>query len=302
MKKTIVLLTLLLIFLIPSPTNAKIIQGEKVIIKSNEVVNDDLFIVGSSVQIDGKVNGDVYAAGENVVVNGVVSGDVYAAGAKIDITGMVGDDVVIAGAKIKVKKAIIGDSLITFGGSVSIDKDTDINGGVIFGAGEYQYSARANRGMVGGAGTAEINGTVEKNLYLRADDLTLGSKFATLGDVNYYSESRANIDNTASVGGEVHFSQINTDFPKQLAKQRAITATGFEIFSYLSALLVGLLILRFFGNFSQLISDKIEQKFWSALGWGLIGLFLTIPVILLIMLRVKYLLYLMILQLIVILH
>ena len=76
--------------------------GERVVIGKEEVINDDLFVGGNTVTVDGTVNGDLIAGGQTVIINGKVTGNVIAAGASVTVNGEVGHDVIAAGAAVTI--------------------------------------------------------------------------------------------------------------------------------------------------------------------------------------------------------
>ena len=67
------------------------------IVEANEVIDDDLFIGGDTVQIDGTVNGDVIAFGSVVKINGIVNGSLVTGAQSILVDGIV-DGSVYAGS------------------------------------------------------------------------------------------------------------------------------------------------------------------------------------------------------------
>ena len=50
--------------------------GDQIVIGRDEVVADDLYLVGNTVTIDGTVKGDLVAFASQVTINGTVEGDV----------------------------------------------------------------------------------------------------------------------------------------------------------------------------------------------------------------------------------
>src|SRR4030065_1178885 len=60
-------------------------SGDTVTIDSGEVVDDDLYLAGSNIIIDGTVNGDVFAVGQTVAINGKVNGAVTLAAQSVII-------------------------------------------------------------------------------------------------------------------------------------------------------------------------------------------------------------------------
>ena len=69
-------------------------SGENIVIESNEVIDDDLYVTAATFVLDGTVNGDLIAAGQTLTINGKVDGDVMAAGQTIvvhgEVTGAIG--------------------------------------------------------------------------------------------------------------------------------------------------------------------------------------------------------------------
>ncbi len=53
--------------------------GEDIVIGAGEVIDDDLYLLGETVTINGTVNGDILANGWKVVLNGEVGGSEFAA-------------------------------------------------------------------------------------------------------------------------------------------------------------------------------------------------------------------------------
>lgn len=63
--------------------------AENVAVASGEVVNDDLYVMGRDVIIDGTVKGDVIAFAQRVTINGVVEGSLNVAAQMITVNGQV---------------------------------------------------------------------------------------------------------------------------------------------------------------------------------------------------------------------
>jgi len=55
-------------------------SGENIVIKSDEVIDDDLYVTAGTFVLDGTVNGDLIVVGQTLTINGKVDGDVMAAG------------------------------------------------------------------------------------------------------------------------------------------------------------------------------------------------------------------------------
>jgi hypothetical protein len=73
-------------------------SGDRIVIGKDEVINEDLYLGGTEIIVDGTINGDLMAAGQTITVNGKVTGDLYAAGNSVTVNGEVGDDLFAASA------------------------------------------------------------------------------------------------------------------------------------------------------------------------------------------------------------
>ena len=81
-------LTFALAFIVTSPAAAQgIVTGDT--IPAGTVLNQDVFLVGQNVTIDGTVNGNVFVLGNQVTVNGTVDGSLIIIGQNAGIGGTV---------------------------------------------------------------------------------------------------------------------------------------------------------------------------------------------------------------------
>jgi len=256
-------------------------------VPKNQVVNDDLFITGQEVLVEGTVNGDVYAAGGMVRIRGTVNGDVLAAGGNVEISGKITQDIRAAGGNVRIDEAQVGDSVTVVGGNISIDKETKIGGGLVFGGGSIDSQANVGRGITGGGGAVTLDGIVAKDIQVGAGALTLGSGAKVNGDLIYSSEEEPRFVGEATVSGKIRKvipSQLS--LAKELRPQyirnvgqgifRGLTI-GFRIWSYFAALIVGLVILKLFPKESQIVAETVEKKLFSSLGWGFLIFLLAGP-------------------------
>ncbi len=110
-------------------------SDDRIVIGKDEVINDDLYLAGSDIIIDGTVNGDLMAAGNTVVVNGSVTGDLWAAGRTVTVNGQVGDDLFAAAAAVTLgPDASIADDVFSSAASVETQPGSTIGGELMIGA------------------------------------------------------------------------------------------------------------------------------------------------------------------------
>lgn len=71
--------------------------AENFVLGAQEVLDEDLFVVGEQIVIEGTIEGDLFAAGATIRVDGEIRGTAYLAGQNILVTGKVQDDLFVAG-------------------------------------------------------------------------------------------------------------------------------------------------------------------------------------------------------------
>lgn len=246
-------------------------QSEKVVLEENEVVNQDFFIAGEDVNIKGTVNGDLYAAGGSVIVDGIVNGDVLATGGDIEINGKVNGNTRVAGGNIKVKGSL-SKNLTAGAGNIEIEKEATIGGSLVFGAGNVQVDGPVAGNIVAGVGNLVINNNITGSVYAGVGQLQINDQAKIMGNITYWSDEEYVIEDGAVVVG-----QINHQFPSEnKSKENNMRSfgTGFRVFSLLSMVVIGLLMLRFFPGLLETGAGFIDQKPWQSLGFGFLKLIL----------------------------
>jgi hypothetical protein len=246
MRKVIVpfLICLFVFCVISAPSaSAKIISDQKgtVSISKTEVIDDDLFIGAQNVVIDGTVNGDVFVGAQTVKINGTVNGNVHAGANLLSVSGTING---------------VGAA------TVNIDKSTTIGGSVLAGTASLSLDAQVKRSVYAGAGS-----------------LTVG-RDAKIGKDLYYgtgeNQNSATISSSAQIAGSVHKSEIKAAQKKidvntaraQAAKGVRVFNAAFNFISFLGALLVGFLFLKF--SKTQFIESAaiVRSSFWKSFSVG----------------------------------
>lgn len=108
-------LALLAAFSWPSPGKAQgIVYTDR--IQKGEIVDQNIFLNGTDVVIDGTVNGDVMAFGRTITLNGKVDGSLLAFAETVVINGQVSNN------------TVVGSILMEFGSSAEIGRDLYFTG------------------------------------------------------------------------------------------------------------------------------------------------------------------------------
>jgi len=273
--------------------------GENVVIGKDEVINDDLFVAGETVTVDGTVNGDLIAAGRTVIINGKVTGNVVAAGAGVTVNGEVGYDLFAGGAVVAIgPKARIKYNAYTAGASVESRAGSQIGGSLLIGAGQGLVSGQIARDLLAGTGRLRLEGTVGRDariavaaadggyspgsMYYGPDmpampnvppGLTFGEEARVVGSLEYISPEAVADANRVSTQVTHTLPPQDEQLSRELARRQSASSYVFNAARRLIALLlIGLLIAWLAPRWITVPAEKLLGRPLPSLGIGLVGL------------------------------
>ncbi len=139
--------------------------GDTIVIDANEVIDDDLFIGGETVTIDGVVKGDLFASGATVTINGEVEGSLFVSGRTLTLNGTVHGSTYAGGYALTLGEGATIARNLNFGGYSLTTMAGSTVGRSLYGGG-YQLllnGAIAQDANIGAA-ALEVNGTIGGDL------------------------------------------------------------------------------------------------------------------------------------------
>jgi len=272
---TILVLTLLVIFTTVPVLAFDARSGATVTVASGEVVDDDHYVAGNSIIIDGTINGDLWAAGNSITVNGVVNGSVIAVGRTVNINGDVGHAVRAGGETIIVNGDIGGDVIVGCS-QANIASTAKIGRDLLLGVGTARIDGFVEGDMKGGGGEISIGNGVKGNVELEVESLTILPTANIQGDLTYTSEQEANIHPGAQISGTPTHNLPKVEeeraksFPSIL-----FSGIGGKVTGFVMALIAGLVIILLAPRRLTSIAESIRSRPGASAGWGALILFVT---------------------------
>ncbi len=262
-----------------SPTFAQTLsKGDNPTLQKNQTINGDYFATGDKVVISGTVNGDAYVAGGSILIDGKINGDLLVAGGNVTIRGDIAQDVRAAGGNITISSHIGGNTTIT-GGSVTITDSASLSGSLVAGVGNLEIYAPVKKGMTIGGGTVQIGNQVGGDITAGVGELNFSSDANIQGNISYWSNNKVNISQGASISGQVsHFPPSQQHDSSKDGAKGLFTGISFifTLASFLTALLLGILCMRFFPRFFDKTAQIIRTSPGTAFLTGLIT-FIVVP-------------------------
>jgi len=243
---------------------------------AEETINKDYYTASDIVNVNGNIVGDLYAAGGEVNISGNISKDALVAGGKLIISGNVNQDLRVVGGQIQIIGTVKGN-LTVAGGQVEITKDAKILGNVTLATGEATIAGEIQN-LTAAGGTITISGKVDGDVTSYVGQLRVASGSEINGNINYFSDNSAQIEEGAVVKGEATQNMLNIPQRKntdqiRLAARKAVST--FRIIGLLSFLVIGLIISKIHKNYSLSVSSTLEKRPWASLAIGFLALMAT---------------------------
>jgi len=308
-RSTAILVLIFLLFVIAIPAQAfESRSGNNVVIEEGEVVEDDLYVSGNTVEIRGTIKGDLVAVGSLIIIDktGIVEGDLLAAGQGVVINGTVNDDVRIAGAVLSLGEgAKVGSDLLAFGYSLSVSEDADVSQDLIFYGGQGLLSGAIGRDAKIGTGGLKLDGKIGRNMEAEvggAEDVPPFSPLAFMPQVPGMPQVPTipggfTIGKEAQIGGSLNYTgPKESDIPEGVVSgtvsykpppppsvegqaAKPIPTTGVKVFGWflkfirelVTLFLVGLILVYLTPKFLDEGATIIKSKPWHSILWGIVA-------------------------------
>jgi len=273
---------------------------------AGEVVDDDLFIAGDNIVIDGTVNGDLFAFGQNIIFNGTVNGSLVTGGQFIEINGEVTGSVYNGSNATTVgSSAVIGRNMYFGGFSLTVEDGDKIGRDMAIGGYQAVLDGEVGRDLYAGAGALEINGVVGGDVNAEVDGpeadmgpmpffsfmppgtpamispgLRISESAEIGGKVAYTSSTNQSSSIETAPGGGIVYSTPVPDVdtaPDQIGPGPQVTSTvnvgrwflqrGRELVTLLA---LGALVLWLLPDLFNKVIDKAVSEPLPSSGWGLV--------------------------------
>ncbi len=212
-------------------------------IPAGETIDDDVFISGENVVIDGNVNGMLFASGSTVTLNGSVTGDVLLAAEKVVVsdTAMIDGNLFIAGADLTVNgqvtgsvfggssvlelgaNALVGRNMFYGGFSLTTDEGSSISKDLFAASYQAILSGAIDRDLSYAGAAVDLGGQVGRNATLEIGNVEEASQSNQWITVNPYISRYVDkviqpgirVSDTASIGGKLKYTS-SVDFTEKL--------------------------------------------------------------------------------------
>jgi hypothetical protein len=264
--------TLFLLF--PQPVKAADVRtGENVILSANQKTLKDLYLFGSTVQLNAPVTNDVVAAGGMIDLTGNITNDVLAAGGNVTIQGKVGNTLRVAGGNVTITGSVTHD-LVVAGGNVTVSRNATVGGDLLIAGGQVNVEGPVRGKVLMSGGNVTLNSTVGGNVIGgEVGTLTLGPQAKINGNLTYSSPQPAQNEAGSSVLGKTTYHHVQRQTKSQQEISQA--AIGSAVYKLIADIIISLLFIYFFRSGILTILNKIQKSPWKSLGVGFVYMLLA---------------------------
>ncbi len=309
-KVFIILIPLFLVFTIGfgvTATAQAVEFDEDGIVGENEVIDDDLFIGGETVEINGTVYGDVIAFGSVVKINGTIHGSLVTGAQSVLVNGLVNGSVYAGSSTLTLgSEAEIGRNLYYGGFNLSAEPGSIVGKDLLVGAYQALLSGHVGRDVRAGVGALEIDGFIENDVF--AEVAGIGEEqqtyfFSNTPGVETIVPSGIRISKDAEIGGSLEYkSSVDQSAAIEISPAGGITfeyvpdmdpqadpgevgrvGSTALVFSwvlkqirvFITLMLLGGLIIWQMPVLLNRVGEKAERESMPSLGWGMVSVLIV---------------------------
>lgn len=270
-------------------------------IAEGEVIDDDVFVTGEAVIVNGTVNGDLFAFGQTVTINGEVNGSLFIGAQTVTVNGPVTGSIYGGAAALTLgADGTVGRNLLFGGFSLQTEAGSTIGRDLMMGGYQGLLAGSVGRDLNAAVGALELAGNVGGDVDAMVG--TPGEAQPTFvmmpGELPPSVEPGLRVAESAEIGGQLKYSSSQDQasaiqaepvggvlFEESVVETSEATESvgiGTSIVGwiftrlqdFLSLLVLGGLVIWSVPHLFSKAVDKAEEQPLPSAGWGVATLFL----------------------------
>jgi cytoskeletal protein CcmA (bactofilin family) len=235
-----------------------------------EEVGDRYVVAAGGISMDGLQSGDLFGWAPKISVDGEIQGDLFAGANSIDISGTVRDSTRLFGQTIEISGTIEGDLLI-FGATLTLKEGAHITGDIFGSVAHFTHMGRVDGNIRLTTGESRIEGSVGKDLRLKADTINFNEGAQIEGDLIYKSRTELPASVADYVSGEIVHEIVEEDDDAE-AKQFTLGTVVGWLYWPVAAFILGSILLALCGKHKRLPVQRMNEEGWTGLAVGVLAL------------------------------
>lgn len=273
---------------VASPASAaEIITGNPdAVVSAGQLIDDDLFITGQNVRIEGTVNGDVFAAGSQVEVTGTIDGNLFVGAQTFTNNGTINGSVYsFSYVAVTGPNALVADNMFGFAFAVQTEAGSYIGRSAYAFAYQADVSGQIGRDLNVYGSALHFDGTIGRNLKAEISE-PRGDRNMDYGPWMTWMPANVTIMQpgydvaAGTVGGEtdIQVVEYHAPTPRNMPVS-APTLWGLAVAAwvvtrigeFISLFLLGILLYLVWPAPMKRVEDQITGHPWRSLGLGFLA-------------------------------
>lgn len=284
---SVILLTAFALAFASPARAAEIITGDPdAILPADQVIDDDLFISGQNVRIEGTVYGDVFAAGNQVEVTGTIDGNLFVGSQIFTNNGTVNGSVYsFSYASTTGPTAVVADNVYGFAFSVNTETGSSVGRSMYAFAYQAIISGTVGRDLNFFGSAFRMDGSVARNLTAQISE-TEGRRNVEYGPWTVWMPGTVEIlqpgydVSGGTVGGETDIQIVEyqaPNAPNVTVDSRTLwglAVAGWivtRVGEFIALFIVGALLFLVWPTQMKRVEDQITGHTWRSLGLGFLA-------------------------------
>lgn len=254
--------------------------GQIVVVGPDEVIEDDLFISGERVEVNGTVQGNLFASGTEITVNGHVQGSLFMAGRTLIANGVTDGSIYAGGYAFAVgPEASVGRNLNFGGFSLTTEPGSEIGRSLYAGGYQMILGGDVTHDVSIGAAALELAGSVGGDVMggvANPEQNTDGFFMPQFEGSVPAIDPGLRVSEQANIGGDL---KVDIAAPEETVVAPPLLSVANPLWrwvagEYIALLLVGALLLAFWPALLNRTSNATQESWLPSAGVGLLGLIL----------------------------
>lgn len=188
---------------IPGAARAETTQSDLVLIRAEDVVAEDLFAAGNTIQVSGTIQGDLIASSMGELrIDGTVEGDVIGVASRVVVAGVVEGSVRVAAPEVIVEGTVKEDVAVV-AGTLAVTSSGHVGRDLLFTVWSTDMAGDVVRNVTGLGRTLALAGVVNGNVDADVHRLSVDGSARIDGDLRYRSDEEASVAPAASISGSI---------------------------------------------------------------------------------------------------
>lgn len=223
-------------------SGAEYYSGNVVKVAFNYTVTQDIFAGAERIEVFGFVDGDIYAGCENITIEGKVADDVLVGCRRLTVNGIIADGIIFFGETLLINGTVHGD-VMAFGKEIRISDRAKLKGNLYVGCAELIHEGGPIAGFIkGGIGSAYLNGQIGQKVDITVGKINFGEKYTAGGGTFITTDHEFDPES---------LDYVPPDLDVAFEEHRMFFQNLFFYWSFLAALVTGIILFTLFKNFSR---------------------------------------------------